>query len=157
MASPTFLSSPLPRRQDLEALRVGDEVDGGLCKGLGADQEVKGGIEAGDWEAEPKLGFSTFLQPQAIRGADGPNRRPAGRCSMGVGLWMTNDHRHTHPQMEEAWEGILQGRVRTGPRGQTCDDDLSPCSSGPSPADCGALVRAFFGLGGPRDLPAAVP
>lgn len=64
---------------------------------------------------------------------------------------------HTHPQMEEAWEGVLQGRVRTGPRGQTCDDDLSPCSSGPSPADCRALVHAFIGLGGPRDLPAAVP
>ena len=64
---------------------------------------------------------------------------------------------HTHPQMGRAWEGILQGRVRTGPRGQTCDDDLSLCSSGPRPADCRALIHAFFGLGGPWNLPAAVP
>ena len=90
MAFPTFLSSMLPRWQDLEALRVGDKVDGGPCKGLGADQEVKGGIKAGDWEAEPEQGFSTFLQPQAIRGADSPNRRPARRCSVGVGLRMTD-------------------------------------------------------------------
>lgn len=53
MAFPTFPSSTLPRRQDLKALQVGDEADGGPCKGLGADQEVKGGIEAGDWEVEP--------------------------------------------------------------------------------------------------------
>lgn len=103
MAFPTFLSSPLPRRQDLEALRVGDEVDGGPCKGLGADQGVKGGIEAGNWEAEPKLGFSTFLQPQAIRGADGPNRRPAGRCSVGVGLWMTDGPRQLAGTLTHRW------------------------------------------------------
>lgn len=49
-------------------IRVGDKVDGGPCEGLGADQEVKGGIEAGDREAEPEQVFLTFLQPQAIRG-----------------------------------------------------------------------------------------
>ena len=37
----------LPRWQELEALRVGDKVDGGPCKGLGADQEVKVGLRLG--------------------------------------------------------------------------------------------------------------
>lgn len=54
-------------------IRVGDKVDGGPCEGLGADQEVKGGVEAGDREAEPEQVFLTFLQPQATRGADSPH------------------------------------------------------------------------------------
>ena len=48
MALPASLSSMVPRRRDLEALRVGnDGMDGGPCEGLGAGQEVRGGIEAG--------------------------------------------------------------------------------------------------------------
>lgn len=44
-----------------------------------------------------------------------------------------------------------------GPKRQTCDDNLGFCSSSPSPAGRHALICAFLGLGGPWDLPAAVP
>lgn len=64
------------------------------------------------------------------------------------------------PKDGECWEDVLRGGKECGRhtdrRGMTCDDNVGTGSSCPSSADCYALVHAFFGLGGPRDLPAAV-
>lgn len=99
MALPASLRSMVPRRRDLEAIRVGN--DGGPCEGLAKRSGVGLRLVAADIVQAAAETHRPFMGETAQTGRGGGE--PASRCRVGIRLWMTDRPQQLAGMLAHRW------------------------------------------------------
>lgn len=96
---PASLRSMVPRRRDLEAIRVGN--DGGPCEGLAKRSGVGLRLVAADIVQAAAETHRPFMGETAQTGRG--SGEPASRCRVGIRLWMTDRPQQLAGMLAHRW------------------------------------------------------